>query len=75
MNWLYLFWLRSEIRIMYKWIYPKKKFEKLSMEQKKFMAKVIMNDVKQIALEQKISEQLAYDLYSKGLFGFDKTVS
>ncbi|RKI35945.1 hypothetical protein D7V86_26730 [bacterium D16-51] len=52
----------------------KRKFNELSGEQKVFMAKVIMNDVKQIALEKNISEQLAYDLYSKGLFGSDRIV-
>ncbi|RKI35991.1 hypothetical protein D7V96_26335 [bacterium D16-59] len=52
----------------------KRKFNELSGEQKVFIAKVIMNDVKQIALEKNISEQLAYDLYSKGLFGSDRIV-
>ncbi len=52
----------------------KRKFNELSGEQKVFIAKAIMNDVKQIALEKNISEQLAYDLYSKGLFGSDRIV-
>lgn len=52
----------------------KRKFNELSEEQKVFMAKVIMNDVKQIALEKNIPEQFAYDLYSKGLFGSDRIV-
>lgn len=33
-----------------------------------------MNDVKQIALEKNILEQLAYDLYSKKIFDSDRTV-
>lgn len=65
----------GEVGTMYMYEYTKKKkFDELSMEQKEFIAKVIMNDVKQIAQEKNIPEQLAYDLYSKGLFGSDRTV-
>ena len=61
--------------MMYMFEYTqKRKFNELSEEQKVFMAKVIMNDVKQIALEKNIPEQLAYDLYSKGPFGSDRIV-
>lgn len=46
----------------------KKNLEKLSAEQRMFVAKVIMRDVKKIAVDKGITEQEAYEGYSKGLY-------
>lgn len=52
----------------------KSNFEKLDADKQKFVAKKIMQEVKQIAIEKNISEEQAYNLYSKGLYGADRDI-
>lgn len=46
----------------------------LSGDQRIFVAKKIMQEVKKIAGEKGISEEMAYELYSKGLYGGDREI-
>lgn len=60
---------------MHMYEYTKKEnLNQLSPDQQHFIAKVIMNDVKQIARERNISESLAYEMYARGLYGGDRTI-
>lgn len=60
---------------MYLFEYTKKaNMEKLDPDRRKFVAKMITRDVQKIAAEKNISEERAYDLYSKGLFGGDREI-
>ena len=52
----------------------KENLKQLSPDQQHFIAKIIMNDVQQIARGQNISESLAYEMYAKGLYGGDRTI-
>ena len=52
----------------------KKNFDTLDTNGKIFMAKLIMKEVKQIAQEKNISEKLAYQYYSEGLYGGDREI-
>jgi hypothetical protein len=49
----------------------KLKFNNLPDEAKLFVAKSIMRDVQKLAKEQGISEELAYEIYAKGLYDTD----
>lgn len=50
------------------------KFNELTPDQKKFYAKKIMREVENLAREKKISKEEAYELYSKGLYGADRSI-
>lgn len=49
--------------------------ETLPPERRQFITKMIMRDVEKIAKEKGISEEKAYELYSKGLYGGDREVN
>ena len=46
--------------------------EQLDADRRKFMARVIVRDVKEIADRLGISEEIAYEAYRKGLFDGDR---
>lgn len=52
----------------------RKNFDKLDVNAKIFTAKIIMREVKQIAKEKNISEELAYQFYCKGMYGGDREI-
>lgn len=52
----------------------KENFSKLPPEQQKFMAKLIIGEVEQIAKEKDIPVEKAYFFFSKGLFGSDREI-
>lgn len=49
----------------------KSNLQKLSPDRQRFVAKMIMRDVKKLAAEKHITEPEAYALYSSGLYGGD----
>lgn len=53
----------------------KSNLQKLSSDQQRFVAKLIMRDVKQLAQEKRITEPEAYALYATGLYGGDRILS
>lgn len=58
---------------MYEYM-KKENMKMLSKEQQHFVAKVIMNDIRQIVREHNISEEMAYKMYSMGLYGGDRII-
>lgn len=53
----------------------KSNLQKLSPDQQKFVVKMIMRDVKQLAEKKQITEPEAYALYATGLYGGDRMLS
>jgi hypothetical protein len=49
----------------------KSKFDELPEDVRHFVAKSIMRDVKKIAEAKNIPEELAYEMYAKGLYDTD----
>lgn len=47
---------------------------KLEEPRRKFVAKMIVREVQKVAAQQKISEEEAYLLLSKGLYGGDRDI-
>ena len=47
---------------------------KLEEPRRKFVAKMIVREVQKVAAQQKISEEEAYLLLSKGLYGGDRHI-
>lgn len=69
-----LIW-NKEVISMKLYEYTKREnLEQLSYDQKRFITKVIMRDVKNIAAELNVSENTAFDMYSKGLCGGDREI-
>lgn len=52
----------------------KKNFNQLDTNAKILTAKIIMREVKQIAQEKNIPEELAYKFYCMGLYGGDRRI-
>lgn len=52
----------------------KAKMQELPEDQQKFLAKKIMQEVDKIAEAKGISKEEAYRLYSKGLYGADRSI-
>lgn len=50
------------------------KFDRLTPDQKVFFAKKIIREVNQLAQEKNITNEEAYDLYNKGLYGADRQI-
>lgn len=48
--------------------------EKLEPTRQKFVAKLIVKEVKQLAKDKSITENEAYYLLSKGLYGGDRNI-
>lgn len=47
---------------------------KLDESRRRFVAKMIVREVQKVAAQQKISEEEAYLLLSKGLYGGDRDI-
>jgi hypothetical protein len=52
----------------------KAKFNELPEESKRFVAKNIMREVQRIAQEKNIPEELAYEMYAKGLYDVNRVL-
>ena len=49
-------------------------FNELTLDQKEFTAKMIMNEVEKYAKEHNVSPEVAYEFYQRGMLGSDRTI-
>ncbi len=52
----------------------KKNLENLPIQQKAFVAKMMVKEIQNYALTHDVSEETVFELYSKGMLGSDRSL-